>query len=358
MNVVIAGGGTGGHLFPGIAIAEGLIAKNPDTRILFAGTKREMETTVLSQKGFPIKRISQEGMKGRGVFRQLRAAARIPGAIIQAGLFLGKFKADLVVGVGGYSSGPVAIAAFFMRIPVVIHEQNVLPGLTNRLLERFAVRVFVSFPESVRCFDRKKTLITGNPVRKDLLAARTAKKDPKRFVVLVAGGSQGAHRINEIVVDALRIIKDVPDIYFIHQTGEKDAQWVRRAYRKLGRDDRTGPFFDDMATAYGSADLVVCRAGATTVAEIAVLGKAAILIPFPFATDNHQELNARGLSEQKGAELILERDLDGGLLAERIIYYKEHAAELKKMGANAQKLGRPDAAKRIVEEILRVCGQI
>jgi UDP-N-acetylglucosamine--N-acetylmuramyl-(pentapeptide) pyrophosphoryl-undecaprenol N-acetylglucosamine transferase len=352
MNVVIAGGGTGGHLFVGIALAEELIARDPETHILFIGTKREMETTALSKKGFPLKRIAAEGIKGRGICRRIRSVAKIPWGIIESGFFLWQFKTDIVIGVGGYSSGPVAIAALFMRIHIVIHEQNLVPGLTNRLLGRFADRIFVSFAESVRHFDPQRTLFTGNPVRREILSGKVLTADPKHFTVLVVGGSQGAHRINKVVVDALQVLNRVPGIFFIHQTGQKDAPWVTGAYRELGRNDQVKPFFDDMGTIYGSANLVVCRAGATTVAEITVLGKAAIFIPFPFATDNHQELNARGLAEQGAAELIREVDLNGKALAERILYYKEHREELKAMGEKAGSFGRPDAAKEIVTEIL------
>lgn len=351
MNVVIAGGGTGGHLFVGIALAEELIACNPETHILFIGTKREVETAALSKKGFPLKKIAAEGIKGRGVFRRIRSVAKIPWGIIESGFSLWQFKADIVIGVGGYSSGPVAIAARLMGIHIVIHEQNFVPGLTNRLLGRFADRIFVSFTESVRHFDPQKTRFTGNPVRREILSGKVVTAGPKHFTVLVVGGSQGAHRINKVVVDALQILNSVPDVFFIHQTGQKDAAWVTGAYRKLGRNDHVKPFFDDMGTIYGSANLVVCRAGATTVAEITALGKAAIFIPFPFATDNHQELNARSLAEQGAAELIREVDLNGKVLADRILYYKEHREELKAMGEKAGRLGRPDAAKEIVEEI-------
>lgn len=354
MNVVIAGGGTGGHLFVGIALAEELIARDANTKVLFIGTKREMETTALSQKGFPLKRIAAEGMKGRRIFRQIRSTVKIPLGIIQSGFFLWRFKADIVIGVGGYSSGPVAIAAKFMGIPIVIHEQNLLPGLTNRLLGRFANRIFVSFPESIRYFIPHKTRVTGNPIRREVVAGKALHGSPDRFTVLIVGGSQGAHRINQIVLDALETLNKVPDIFFIHQTGQKDAAWVAEAYKNLGRADQVQPFFDDMAAAYGSADLIVCRAGATTVAEIAALGKPAILIPFPFAADNHQELNARSLAEQGAAELLQEANLNSTVLAERILYYKEHREKLNDMGELVKRLGRPDAAKKIVEGILEI----
>jgi UDP-N-acetylglucosamine--N-acetylmuramyl-(pentapeptide) pyrophosphoryl-undecaprenol N-acetylglucosamine transferase len=239
----------------------------------------------------------------------------------------------------------------------VIHEQNLLPGLTNRLLGRFANRVFVSFPESIRYFNAHKTRLTGNPIRREILAGKTRIRNSQQFGVLVVGGSQGAHRINQVVVDALQVLNKTPDIFLIHQTGQKDAGWVTEAYRKLGRNDKVQPFFNDMATAYGSADLVVCRAGATTVAEIKALGKAAVFIPFPFAADNHQMLNARSLVEQGAADLIPEDRLDGHGLANRILHYKQHREELKKMEEIARNLGRPDAAQEIVREIYKFLGQ-
>lgn len=357
MKVVIAGGGTGGHLFVGIALADALIARDPKTKILFIGTKREMEATALSQKKIPLKRITTEGIKARGILGQIRAMIKIPAGIVQSGFYLWQFKADMVLGVGGYSSGPVAIAALLMRIPIVIHEQNLLPGLTNRLLGRFVDRVFVSFPESVRHFDPQKTRVTGNPIRGEILSGKEISRNLQRFSVLVVGGSQGAHRINQVVVDALQILNKIPDMFVMHQTGQKDAPWVTEAYRKLGRHDNVQPFFNDMATVYGLADLVVCRAGATTVAEITTLGKAAIFIPFPFATDNHQALNVRSLVEQGAADLIPEVRLNGTVLAKRILYYKEHREELKAMEENAKNLGRPDAAQEIVEEIYKFLGE-
>ena len=357
MRVVIAGGGTGGHLFVGIALAEALIANDPNTKILFIGTKREMETTALSEKKFPLKRIATEGIKARGVLGKIRSVIKIPAGIAQSGFYLSQFKADMVMGVGGYSSGPVAIAALCMGIPIVIHEQNLLPGLTNRLLGRFADRAFVSFPESIRHFDTKKARLTGNPIRREILAGKAISRNPQRFGVLVVGGSQGAHRINQVVVDALPVLNKIPDIFLIHQTGQKDALWVTEAYRKLGRHDRVQPFFNDMATAYGSVDLVVCRAGATTVAEITAMGKAAIFIPFPFAADNHQLLNARSLVGQGAADLIPETRLDGHVLANRILHYKEHREKLKTMEEIAKNLGRPDAAQEIVREIYKFLGK-
>jgi UDP-N-acetylglucosamine--N-acetylmuramyl-(pentapeptide) pyrophosphoryl-undecaprenol N-acetylglucosamine transferase len=233
---------------------------------------------------------------------------------------------------------------------VVIHEQNFVPGFTNRLLGRFAHCVFISFPDDRNIFGKSKTVVTGNPVRRELLAAKAADKSPARFTVLVVGGSQGAHAINRAVVDALDHLKDPLQVSFVHQTGPKDAAWVASAYHARAIEAKVEPFFEDMATVYRLADLVICRAGATTVAELTALGKPAIFIPFPFAVNNHQELNARYVADSGGGEVIVERQLSGAFLAGRIAYFASHSEALQNMSVRASALGRPDAADIIVDE--------
>jgi UDP-N-acetylglucosamine--N-acetylmuramyl-(pentapeptide) pyrophosphoryl-undecaprenol N-acetylglucosamine transferase len=354
MRVLIAGGGTGGHLFPAVALAETFGSRFPEGEILFVGTNNPLEISVLSKRGYNHMSIAVEGLKGRGLWCQIRALFRIPKGFFQAVGIIWRFDPDVIVGVGGYASGPVALAARLMGKKVVIHEQNIFPGLTNRILARFANSICISFPDKLAVFKSEKTLITGNPVRRDVLETKAEPRADKSFKVLVVGGSQGAHAINRTVVDALDYLKAPENIAFIHQAGEKDALWVEKAYRQCGIDGTVSAFFEDMAGAYRSANLVVCRAGATTVAELTALGKPAIFIPFPFAANNHQEFNARYVEDSGGGEVILEKDLNGRLLASKIESYAVNPEAMRKMSTQSAALGRPEAADLIVEECRRL----
>lgn len=362
LRLIVAGGGTGGHLFPGIAIAEEFIARNAANRVLFASSGRPFERTVLAAKGFEHRAISAAGLKGQGLFKQLRALLIIPRGLLESLAILRAFGPDLVLSVGGYSAGPMALAAWLRRVPVVLQEQNTLPGITNRLLGRLARRVYTAFAESERHFAARKVLLTGNPVRREILACRTAATaapSPERerpFTVLVVGGSQGAHRINLAVIESLPLLGDSSRVAFIHQTGADDEASVAEAYRRSGITATVRAFFDDMDAQYRRADLIVCRAGATTVAELTVVGRGVIFVPYPFAADDHQVLNARALVAAGAAEMILEKDLDGGRLAERVAHYAARPRQLAAMAVRARDLGRPDAAARIVDDICRLLG--
>lgn len=361
LGIIIAGGGTGGHLFPGIAVAQEFMARNPRNRVLFVSTGNAMERSVLAKAGFRLKTITSEGFKGRGIFNQVKSMLKIPWGIAVSVRAIRAYRPDVVLGVGSYSSGPVVMGAWLMGIKIALHEQNILPGMTNRMLSRFARRIFVSFENTCARFNPAKVCVSGNPVRKEILALRADPKAPgkalqqkDRFRVLIIGGSQGAHRINLAVMEALAHLKDKDRYYFVHQTGLQDEAALKRAYQEAGVAGLAAPFFDDMAQQYESADLVVCRAGATTVAEISVAAKGVIFIPFPYAADNHQELNARALSETGAAEIMLEKDLDGRRLARRIEHYTAHPEALKRMSQRAGALGRPDAARVIVDECYRM----
>jgi UDP-N-acetylglucosamine--N-acetylmuramyl-(pentapeptide) pyrophosphoryl-undecaprenol N-acetylglucosamine transferase len=279
---------------------------------------------------------------------------KIPVGVWQASRIIWRFDPDIVLGLGAYVSGPVAIAARFTGKKIVIHEQNIVPGLTNRILGRFADRIFISFPDNLGIFRPSRTVITGNPVRRELLARRLEGKVTGQFTVLILGGSQGAHAINSRVVEALDCMKNLAHTTFVHQTGTKDAAWVAQAYESRGIKATVEPFFVDMTGPYSLADLVLCRAGATTVSELMALGKPAIFIPFPFATNNHQELNARYVADAGGAEVILEKNLDGAVLAGRLDHYASHPEALRNMAKHTLGLARPDAADVIVDECRRL----
>ncbi len=351
LSVVVAGGGTGGHLFPGIAVANAFVGRNAQSRILFVGAGRPLEKAALARAKFPQRVIAIEGIKGRGPWAKLRAALKIPGAVWHSAEILRQARADLVIGLGGYSAGPVALAAWLTRIPVVLCEQNSVPGVTNRLLIPLAKRVYVSFDDTRGTAGLAKTLVTGNPVRRQILDARDLPAETEgRFGVLVVGGSQGAHAINQAFMAALPSLKQRATLRIVHQTGPADQDAVAAAYRHAGIEAEVKSFFHDMASRYRGADLVVCRAGATTVAELTAMGKAALFIPFPFATDNHQEHNARRLVDRGAATMILERDLTGSVLAGQLDALAAAPQKLAGMAARARRLGKPDAAEAIVDD--------
>ena len=359
ISLIIAGGGTGGHLFPGIAVAEEILAAGLNSHVCFVGTGNRFETGVLNGKGFEQKHIRVQSLKGKTVLQQIKALAALPWSVFSAIWILRKFRPDVVLGVGGYSAGPVVLAAWMLRIPRALHEQNVIPGMTNRLLSYFADRIYVSFADTRIKAPAQKIRLTGNPVRKEILSymesAPVTPRDPvtpeKPFTILIVGGSQGAHRINTAVMAALTHIVSKDRIAFIHQTGAADEGAARKAYTEHNITGTAKSFFHDMEKQYRKADLVICRAGASTIAELTVLGKGVIFVPYPFAADDHQALNARQLVSVGAAELILEKDLTGELLAQKIEHYASSPQILASMAANMRKQARPDAAKAIVTDL-------
>lgn len=356
-RMVIAGGGTGGHLFPGIAVAQTFQARHIDNRVLFVNAGRPLEVQILSKLGWEYRTIPIEGIKGRSVWRQLGAAVMIPKAIWASVQVLQAFRPHMVLGVGGYAAGPVVAAAWWLGIASALHEQNQLPGITNRMLRRVVDRNFLSFEDTAGRFNPHKTIVSGNPVRDEILILgdRPAVSDDlEQFTLLVVGGSQGAHAINQAVSEALQQLKSLDRLSMIHQTGTADESWVRKAYAQAGVTATAQAFFDDMAQQYQKADLILCRAGATTVAEITAMGKAALFVPFPFAADDHQTRNAQALADAGAAEIIAQQDLTADLLAEKIIGYARDRSRLAQMAANARALGRPDAALTIVRELYQL----
>ncbi|MDD5723104.1 MAG: undecaprenyldiphospho-muramoylpentapeptide beta-N-acetylglucosaminyltransferase [Syntrophales bacterium] len=354
VRIIIAGGGTGGHLFPAVAIAEEFLKRSQMSEVLFIGTERGLEARLLPGLGFALRTITVEGVKGRGTLGMVGGLLKIPRAITQSVSILREFRPDIALGVGGYASGPAVIAAHFMGIKTVIAEQNALPGFTNRMLGRFVDRVFLTFPDRGGLFAAAKTIVTGNPVRREF--TKGMKKSRKRedsFSILVFGGSQGARAINLAVVEAMNYLKDMRDrLVVIHQTGQGEFDEVSAAYRDRGVHAEVHPFIADMASAYRSADLLICRAGATSIAEITATGKAAILIPYPFAVGGHQELNARVLADAGAAEMILEDRLDGETLAGVIRRLAASPEMVCRMEEKSERLGNVAAAARIVDECM------
>jgi len=362
VRVVIAGGGTGGHLYPGIAIARELVARRPDATVTFAGTSRGIESRVVPREGFQLDLLRSAGLKGRSGMAVLRGLATLPASAWDAWRILSRRKPHLVIGVGGYSSGPVVLLAALRRVPTLLAEQNAVPGLTNRLLSRVVNGAAVSFESTVSFFGRRG-FVTGNPVRPEFFETRDGyeggegyegTRDDRRVRVLIFGGSQGAHAINVAMVEAAPRLAAAGGVEVTHQTGERDVELVRRGYQEAGLAARVEPFLYAMDREMKSADLVISRAGATTIAELTAAGRAAILIPLPTAADDHQKKNAEVLAHAGAAELIEQKDLAGGALADRILALTGDAARRQAIAQAARSFARPDAAKTIVDRALEL----
>ncbi len=353
MKVVIAGGGTGGHLYPGIAIAREVLREKGND-VLFVGTEQGIEAKVLPREGLPVRFITVGKLKGMKLALIMRTVIMLPLSVVQSINLLREVRPDVVIGVGGYSSGPLAVAAWGLRIPLLIVEPNSYAGLANRKLGRLADRVILCFPGtgSKRFFPPSKTTMLGPLVRKGIDGGNRVQAlaafglDPGNFTVFVMGGSGGAHAINMAMKQTAGSLKDMKKLQILHQTGERDIDDVTAGYRSVGVKSVVLSYIHDMAGAYAVADLVISRSGATTVAELAVCGRRAVLIPYPYAADNHQEHNARTLAERGQADVILQK----GLTAEKL------AAAIKKYAVSgaAPVLASP-MENRAAEEITRIC---
>jgi UDP-N-acetylglucosamine--N-acetylmuramyl-(pentapeptide) pyrophosphoryl-undecaprenol N-acetylglucosamine transferase len=359
MRCVIAGGGTGGHLFPGIAIAEAFMGKEPGNEVLFIGTERGIEVRVLAGGKFPLRTIRAMPLKGMSFWAKNKALGSIPLAVSEALSILRGFRPQIVLGVGGYASGPTLLAARLLGIRRAIHEQNMVPGMTNRILSGVSERIFVSFEETKKYFSDKKTFVTGNPIRKEFLSCLTERHKRDRFTILVFGGSAGAHRINKAMTEALGFLEGVRSaLRFIHQTGREDLESVSKNYQDKGFDACVRPFFEDMVDQYQGSDLVICRAGASTLAELAACGKGAILIPYPYAAHQHQLINARRLVDLGAARMIQDKELNGQRLAQSILDLYSHPEKLRGMEQVIQQVSRPKAAQEIVDHCYALVGGI
>ncbi|MFA5072701.1 MAG: undecaprenyldiphospho-muramoylpentapeptide beta-N-acetylglucosaminyltransferase [Nitrospirota bacterium] len=352
MKVLIAGGGTGGHLYPGIAIARELM-KNPTNEVLFVGTEQGIEARVLPREGLRVKFIPAGKLKGMDFFSKLKTFAKLPAGFIRSFQLLQEERPDIVIGVGGYASAPLGAAAGILRFPLIVVEPNSYPGLANKILGRTAVSVALCFPGTAAkdFFPPEKTVLLGPLVRKGIDQGDRTKAcerfgfDPNGFTLLVMGGSGGAHAINMAMKQAAQKLTRIRNLQVLHATGEHDAPDVLTGYRLAGLKATVLPYIHAMEDAYAVADLVIARSGATTVAELAVCGKRAILIPFPYAADNHQEYNARTLASRGSGEVLLQKDLTPDLLAEVIKKHAEHP--------NAPVGVR--MASTAAEEIVRIC---
>ena len=390
LRIVVAGGGTGGHLYPGIAVARELLRREPSAQISFAGTARGIESRVIPREGFQLDLLRSAGLRGASLLAYARGLALIPMGLADAWRILSRRTPDVVIGVGGYSSGPVVLAAVLRRIPTLLLEQNAVPGLTNRTLAHVVDAAAVTFEETVVYFGRRG-FVTGNPVRAEFLekpvetdtsgagpstfrqaqdrpeqsrgatpsgSPRAASGGGRAPRVLIFGGSQGAHAINVAMVEAAsKLAAHVGGLAITHQTGERDLELVRDGYRRAGLEARVEPFLFTMDREIKGADFVVCRAGATTLAELTAAGKPALLIPLPTAADDHQRKNAEVLARAGAAEVLEQRSLTGLGLAERILALANDPSRREAMGRAAKTLARPHAARAIADKVLILAGR-
>lgn len=351
MRVLIAAGGTGGHIYPGIAVAKEVMRRNASSEVRFVGTIRGLETRLVPQAGFELSLIESAGLKNVGMGARLRGIFVLPKSFFAARRLIREFNPDIVVGAGGYVSGPVLLTAALMRKRTLVMESNALPGFTNRRLARFVDRAAVTFEAALPYFNGKG-VVTGNPIRREFFDIPPKARDATRFSVLVFGGSQGARAINEAMVEALPGLEtERAQLHLKHQTGEADFEKVQAGYRDAGWSEQADVrrYIDDMVAEFAAADLIICRAGATTSAELVAAGKAAIMIPFPQAADDHQRKNAEALEATGAARMILQQELTGQRLAQEIAALVHAPEELTKMEAASRKLARGDAAAATVD---------
>jgi len=352
MRAILAGGGTGGHVIPAIAIANQL-KKAYAAEVLFIGTARGIENRLVPAAGFPLRLVRVGALQNVSLVTRLKTAFDLPRALWDAGRILNEFAPDIVIGVGGYASGPAMLAALVKHIPTLAFEPNVVPGFANRIVAHFVSRAAVHFEETAKYF--RDAEVTGVPVRPAFF--EIPEKRGGTPTLLVFGGSQGAHAINEAMFRCLGVLRrEAPGIHIIHQTGERDYNDALKAYAGLGESAEVFKFIEDMPAAFARADLVVCRSGASTVAEVAAAGKPAVFVPFPRAADDHQRVNAEALSHAGAAVVVEESKLEGVWLAETIATLLQDPNRLLRMSEAARALAHPDAARDIAAIAARVAG--
>lgn len=363
MRVIIAGGGTGGHLFPGIALAEELINRDISSKdeIVFVGTEYGIEARVIPKESYQLRLIRAQGFVGKSFFNKIKAVINLSLGFFDSLRIIKQVNPQIVVGIGGYASLPTVLSAKFKGLPTIILEQNSIPGLANKLLSNIVDAIAVTYQESISFLPEQKTYLTGNPIRKNiikkdrLLSHSIFSLDPERFTVFIFGGSAGASSINRAVSEALNYIEDLrQNIQFIHQTGTKDFNALRESYRRLDFKAYVAQFIYEMSDAYSAADLIICRAGATTLAELTAIGRAAILIPYPYSAGGHQEANARKLADMGAAKIILDKELNGESLSKTIRELYANANLRKEMQKMSMALGKVDAGEKIVNIMLNI----
>jgi UDP-N-acetylglucosamine--N-acetylmuramyl-(pentapeptide) pyrophosphoryl-undecaprenol N-acetylglucosamine transferase len=354
MRAVLAGGGTGGHVIPALAIAQELKTRL-GAEVIFVGTARGIETRLVPISGFELKLIEVGALNRVSLATRLKTITALPRAIFASSKILTEFKPDVVIGVGGYASGPAMLAAAMRRIPTLIFEPNVVPGFANRIVAPLATAAAVHFQETCRYF--RKCTVTGVPVRQRFFEI-PPRQMTDRPSLLLFGGSQGSHILNTALVQSLReLASRVPGLHIVHQTGEKEYESVTKAYLDAGISAEISPFIDNMSAAFANADLLVCRSGASTVAEVTAAAKPALFVPFAGAADNHQFKNAELLARNNAALVIEEKDLNPALFAQEIVALLNDRSRLRAMSEAAKKLSHPDAAGHIAGLAAKIAGK-
>lgn len=355
MKLLIAGGGTGGHVFPALAVAKEWLERDTGREVVLVGTERGLEAKLVPQAGLPLETIRVAGLKGMGGMKLVRNLSMLAPAMRDAARILRRHPATVAFGVGGYAAGPMILAAALRGIPTVIFEPNAEPGFTNRVLARLATRVATAYEAQARRWG-KKAVVTGCPVRQEFFSCVSRRPAPP-YHILITGGSQGALPINRAVVDAMdRLAARKSQLSIVHQAGERDYNAVRVAYARSEFNAEVVPFLTNMAERFAWADLIVCRAGAITAAEVAAAGRAAIFIPFGAAADSHQLRNAQEMARAGAGRVIPEPELTGERIANEVFSLLEQPGELSKLAEGARRLARPQAARDIVnliEEVAR-----
>jgi UDP-N-acetylglucosamine--N-acetylmuramyl-(pentapeptide) pyrophosphoryl-undecaprenol N-acetylglucosamine transferase len=351
MKVLIAAGGTGGHIYPGIAVANEIIKRHPDSEVLFVGTARGLEKKIVPDNGFQLTLINSAGLKNVGFVGKLKGLMVLPRSFWEARKILKEFRPDVVVGAGGYVSGPVLMTAHFMGFPTLVMDSNALPGFTNRSLARFIDKAALAF-EAAKPFFGDKGVVTGNPVRSEFFDI-PMRPPSGQINLLIFGGSQGARAINDAMLGALPLLNGSKAMLAItHQSGESNYEAVRDGYKDAGWENADiRPYITQMVEAFDNADVIVCRSGATTCAEVAAAGKPAVMIPFPGAADDHQRKNAEAMAAKGAARMILQSELTAERLAAEIQDIARDPGALASMGVAARQMARPDAAEITVDLI-------
>jgi len=361
MRIVISGGGTGGHIYPAIAIAREILKMEQEAEMLFIGGKGQRESRIIPEFGFNFVPIQVAGFPRRLSTRWFKVALKVPMGFIKSLMVLKNFSPRIVIGTGGYVCGPVLLGASLLHIPILIQEQNAMPGVTNRIMGRWADEIHVPFPTAARFFAPGKTRITANPVRPEIASAsggreRLGLKEDKMTIALI-GGSQGASSINAAAVEALKYLSDFSsDLQIIHQTGNSDFSDVKKAYDESPFENLVQPYFETMEDVYSATDLIVCRAGAMTLAEVTACGLPAVLIPYPFATGDHQTFNAQVLEKNGAAVMIRNGELTGERLASVLASLIQDKERLLDMAKKSRSLGKPGSAREIAQAVLSIVG--
>ncbi len=369
MRIIVSGGGTGGHIYPALTLIRTIQEKAPDTEFLYVGTKHGLEADIIPKEGLPFETVDLQGFERHLTLSNFKRAGKALRGVVKAARIVKKFRPDAAVGTGGYVCGPILLAASLMNVPSLIQEQNVVPGITNRILSKFVSQIATGSKAALKNFPAGKAVWTGNPIRREVLSASREEGiasfgfDGARPVVLVSGGSRGARSINHAMVSVLKEAQDHPEVQYLHVTGKLEHEDILQRMRDAGVDlEKAGhirvvPYLYNMPQAMAMADIAVFRAGATGIAELTARGIPSILVPYPYASENHQEHNARELMEAGAAHMILNKDLTGEVLQSALKDLLAAPEKRKKMAAASKAMGRPRAAEEIADMILELAAE-